>query len=140
MRICSRSLVVVFLLMQILTLPVSAIGPEWNEKSLDIDRVIIELDGDCAIVSVDYELHGVIVFYVFILGGKVIEPILNELITDAEDLEILQMTKDSAKFSIAFDTSRTTIAFSQKIPLIIVKYPDQRRDEFRDTSLVRVSM
>jgi hypothetical protein len=126
--------------MQILTLPVAAIGPEWNEKSLDIDRVIIALEGDCAIISVDYELHGVIVFYVFVLGGKVIEPILNELITDAEDLEILSMTKDGAKFSIAFDTSRTAIAFSQEIPIIIVEYPDQRQDEFRDTSLVRVSM
>ena len=137
MKVRFRSIVAMFLLMQMLILPASAMmGQDWNDRTLTIDRLVIELDENNATVSVDYELHGVIMIYVFLLGGKVIEPILNELITDAEDVEILEMTKSGAKFNATLNESISVITFSQTIPQVIIKYPDDRRIEFRDTSAV----
>ena len=133
-----KLLVTVFILLQLLLLPVSAFDTaEMAREGLTIDRVMVQVGEDHhALVSVDYRLRGFTLFYVIIFGGKVIEPVLNGLITNAENIEVIEMRRDGADLSVKLTDSGAAIRLSCEVPEVIVRYPEGRRLELRDTSTI----
>ncbi|OFV67746.1 hypothetical protein DRN98_02380 [Methanosarcinales archaeon] len=117
-------------------MPVAAAGEDWKTNSIDIERINIELGEEHATVSVDYQMHGVMLLYVFILGGKMIEPALNTLIVNGDKVEITSITREHAKFNVTLNSSASTIRFSQRVPHVTIKYPDQRRFTFSNTQAI----
>ena len=119
----------VMLVSALMVLPCSA--AEDNQSYIYVENMTIVLEDGSVNISMDYELGVFAKFYLFMLGGKFIEPELRSILVDFNDITAEEINQERAVFLVkdvvhnedgyrVFDSSK----LNQEVGNVTIKFLD----------------
>jgi len=144
MNIKTFSFSLMLMLVFILVL-VPAVSAQYNQSRglLYVENVTIELEDGTANVSMDYKLGIFARFYMFMLGGRVIESELQSVLVDYEYITTEEINEERAVFIVrdvvhsegdrhVFNASK----LSQEVGNVTIKFVDGGEMKFNDVEVI----
>ncbi|MDY6958967.1 MAG: hypothetical protein SVK08_07390 [Halobacteriota archaeon] len=123
--------------------PTTSAQDNRSQGLLYIENVTVELDNGNANVSMDYKLGIFARFYIFMMGGRVIESELQSVLVDYEDITTEEINEERAVFVVrdvihsegdrrVFDSSK----LSQEVGNVTIKFVDGGEMKFSDVEAI----
>ncbi|MDY6864833.1 MAG: hypothetical protein SVY15_02500 [Halobacteriota archaeon] len=138
----SYSLILMLVFMLILV-PTTYAQENRSHGLLYIENVTIELENGNANVSMDYKLGIFARFYIYMMGGRVIESELQSVLVDYEDITTEEINEERAVFVVrdvvhsegdrrVFGSSK----LSQEVGNVTIKFVDGGKMKFSDVEVI----
>lgn len=134
----------IMLVLGLLVHPCFASAEDNNNQSfIYVENLTIVLEDGSANISMDYELGVFAKFYLFMLGGRFIEPELESILVDFDEITAMEINQDRAVFLVegaihdengynVFDSSK----LNQEVKNVTIIFSDGSTMKFKDVESI----
>jgi len=144
------SLLVVLGILMLIAMPQAS---AQREPYFHVDRVTMQLEGYNATFLLEFHLDTLANAYVLLFGSNAIRPDVMRFFSNISGVHVLSLQRDRAYIKVvnithSLDERQDRIYFlyppyhfSQKVPIIVIKYPDGSKLELynRDTTPAKIA-
>ena len=134
---------IIVLVLVVILAPAASAQDNESHGLLYVENMTIELEDGTANVSMDYKLGVFARFYIFMLGGRVIESELQSVFIDYDNITTEEINEERAVFVVSdvvhsegdrrvIDSSK----LSQEVGNVTIKFVDGGEMKFNDTKVI----